>query len=126
MQDVDRRRIRTLVVDDDHDIAELVRLALTDEGYEVVIAPNGSAALEEALASPFDLILLDMRMPMMDGWEFARAYLSRPEPRAPVIVITAARDAAERAAEIKADGHLAKPFSLEELFEVVSRHTGQA
>jgi two-component system chemotaxis response regulator CheY len=119
---VERRRIRTLVVDDDHDIAELVRLALTDEGYEVVIASNGSAALAAIEAAPFDLILLDMRMPVMDGWEFARTYRSRPEPRTPVVVITAARDAAERAAEIDADGYLSKPFSLEELFAVVEHH----
>ena len=119
------RRIRALVVDDDHDIAELVRLALTDEGCEVVVTSNGSAALAETQASSFDLILLDMRMPIMDGWEFARAYQNQPEPRAPVIVVTAARDAAERAAEIQADGFLAKPFSLDELYEVVKSHMRQ-
>ena len=120
--DVNERRIRALVVDDDLDIAELVRLALTDEGHEVVIASNGSAALELALVTPFDLILLDMRMPVMDGCEFVRAYRTSPEPRAPVVVVTAARDAAERAAEINADGHLAKPFGLEELLAVVELH----
>lgn len=123
---MDARRRRTLVVDDDRDIAELVRLALTDEGYDVVVATNGSAALEALLAAPFDLILLDMRMPVMDGWEFAQAYQATAEPRAPVIVVTAARDTAERAAEINADGFLAKPFSLEELFETVSRHVRRA
>lgn len=121
-REMDGRRIRALVVDDDHDIAELVRLALTDEGYDVVIASNGSAALAETAATAFDLILLDMRMPVVDGWEFARVYRSRPGPRAPVIVVTAARDAAERAAEVAADGFLAKPFSIEELYEVVARH----
>ena len=114
------------MVDDDHDIAELVRLALTDEGYEVVIASNGSAALRAMQTMPFDLILLDMRMPMMDGWEFAREYQAGPEPRPPVIVVTAARDAAERAAEIQADGFIAKPFSLEELLGVVRHHLGDA
>lgn len=114
-----------LVVDDDHDIAELVRLALTDEGYEVVIASNGSAALQEAQASHFDLILLDMRMPVMDGWEFARAYQAKPAPRAPIVVVTAARDAGERAAEINADGFLSKPFSLDELLDVVKQHVRQ-
>ena len=109
-------------MDDDLDIAELVRLALTDEGHEVVIASDGSTALEQALATPFDLILLDMRMPVMDGWEFARAYQATPEPRAPVIVVTATRDAAERATEINADGHLSKPFGLEELLALVDRH----
>ena len=123
---MDRRPVRTLVVDDDHDIAELVRLALTDEGYEVVIASNGSSALQATLETAFDLILLDMRMPVMDGWEFAREYRSRAGPRAPVIVITAARDAAERAAEIDADGYLSKPFSLEELLDIVDHHARRA
>lgn len=117
---------RTLVVDDDHDIAELVRLALTDEGYEVVVASNGSAALLAIETTPFDLILLDMRMPVMDGWEFARAYQARPAPRPPIVVVTAARDAGERAAEIDADGYISKPFSLEELLDAVKHHVRDA
>ena len=116
------RPIRALVVDDDHDIAEMVRLALTDEGYDVVLAANGSAALDASRHAPFDIILLDMRMPVMDGWSFAEEYRNRPGPRVPVIVVTAARDAAARAAEIDADGYLAKPFSLDELFAMIERH----
>ena len=116
------RSIRALIVDDDHDIAEMVRLALTDEGYEVVLAANGSEALDAAGDEPFDVILLDMRMPVMDGWTFAQEYRNRPGPRVPVIVVTAARDAAARAAEIDADDFLAKPFSLDELFATIERH----
>ena len=123
---MERRPKRTLVVDDDHDIAELVRLALTDEGYDVVIASNGSVALHAMRTEPFDLILLDMRMPVMDGWEFAREYHALPAPRAPVVVVTAARDAAERAAEVQADGYISKPFSLEELLAVVKHHVRDA
>jgi DNA-binding response OmpR family regulator len=119
---VDESRVKALIVDDDPDIAELVRMALTDEGYEVVLAPNGAAALAAWNVQPFDIILLDMRMPVMDGWTFARTYRELPGPHAPVIVVTAARDASERAAEISADGFLAKPFSLDELFDTVSRH----
>jgi DNA-binding response OmpR family regulator len=119
---VDPRPIRALVVDDDQDIAEMVRLALTDEGYEVVLAENGSEALAASLEEPFDIILLDMRMAVMDGWSFAEAYRARPGPKVPVIVVTAARDAAARAAEIDADGYLAKPFSLDELFATIERH----
>jgi DNA-binding response OmpR family regulator len=119
---VNRGPIRALVVDDDNDIGEMVRLALTDEGYEVVFVQNGAAALDIAQEDRFDVILLDMRMPVMDGWSFAQAYRARPGPQAPVIVVTAARDAAGRAAEIDADGYLAKPFSLEELFATIERH----
>jgi urea transport system substrate-binding protein len=119
---VDPRPIRALVVDDDHDIGEMVRLALTDEGYEVVLAENGSEALNASLDDLVDIILLDMRMPIMDGWAFAEQYRSRPGPKAPVIVVTAARDAAARAAEIDADGYLPKPFSLDELLALIQRH----
>src|SRR5262245_21035427 len=72
------RPIRVLVVDDDTDIGEMVRLALTDEGYEVVFVQNGAEALDASQSGPFDVILLDMRMPVMDGWAFAREYRARP------------------------------------------------
>jgi two-component system, chemotaxis family, chemotaxis protein CheY len=117
---------RVLVVDDDPDIGEFVSLALSDEGYEVVTAPHGRAALTRVEERPPDLIVLDMRMPVMDGWEFARAYRERPGPHAPIIVFTAARDAAERAAAIEANGYLAKPFSLDELLDAVARHAQPA
>jgi two-component system, chemotaxis family, chemotaxis protein CheY len=122
---VAQARIRALVVDDDHDIGEMVRLALTDEGYEVVLTANGSDALAATLDNHFDVILLDMRMPIMDGWSFADEYRTQPGPHAPVIVVTAARDAADRAAEIAADGYLSKPFSLDELFDVLHQHVRQ-
>ncbi|MFN8634314.1 MAG: response regulator transcription factor [Chloroflexota bacterium] len=121
-RDVDGSRVRALVVDDDRDIAELVQMALSEEGYEVVLAPNGAAALNASRSQLFDIILLDMRMPVMDGWTFARSYREQPGPHAPMIVVTAARDASTRAAEIDADGYLAKPFSLAELFDIVGRH----
>ena len=119
---MDDVRVKALVVDDDHDIAEMVRMALTDEGYEVVLASNGEVALTASQLHLFDIILLDMRMPVMDGWTFARTYRALPGPHAPMIVVTAARDASERAAEISADGFLAKPFSLDELFDIVNRY----
>src|SRR5688500_2745906 len=83
-QQVSGRRSCPLVVDYDHAFAELVRLALTDAGIEVVIASNGSAATDALRAESFDLILLDIRMPVMDGWTFAGEYQSTPEPRPPI------------------------------------------
>ncbi len=112
-----------LVVDDDESILEFVREALTDEGYAVLIATDGAQALELARQQPPALILLDMRMPIVDGWQFADTYAQTPGPHAPIIVMTAARDAARITEEIHADGTLAKPFSLDNLLQVVEQHT---
>jgi CheY-like chemotaxis protein len=114
-----------LVVDDDTSIRDLMALALSDAGYEVSEADDGAAALALVRKSPPDVILLDMRMPIMDGWEFAQAYRQLPGPHAPVIVVTAASDPAERAAEIKADGYLAKPFRLDELYTCVEQYASR-
>jgi CheY-like chemotaxis protein len=118
----EERRGKILVVDDDASIRSFIELALDTEGYQVVTAPNGALALDAAGHGEPDLILLDMRMPVMDGWTFARAYRSRPGPHAPIVVLTAARDASARAAEINADAHLGKPFDLDELLGIVERY----
>lgn len=120
------KRRRVLVVDDDASIRQFLHMALTDRGYHVVTAEHGKAALEAIREAPPSLVLLDMRMPMMDGWSFAAAYRELPGPRAPVIVLTAARDAAEYASQIEADAFLAKPFSLSDLFRLVTTLAGEA
>jgi CheY-like chemotaxis protein len=112
-----------LVVEDDQEIRDFLALVLEGEGYAVRTAPNGAVALELIGEAPPQLILLDMRMPVMDGWAFARAYRGRPGPHAPILVMTAARDAAERAQEIEADGYVAKPFDLDHLLSLVRRFT---
>ena len=114
-----------LVVDDDPGIRGLIDLALSDEGYRVVTATDGAAALEVLAQQLPAIILLDMRMPIMDGWEFARTYRARPGPHAPIVVVTAAREATERAAQIAAEGVLPKPFRLAELLAVVATYAGQ-
>jgi CheY-like chemotaxis protein len=111
-----------LVVDDDPDIRDFVQLGLEDDGYRVLTAPHGQAALELLGRSPVDLILLDMRMPVMDGWTFACLYRQQVATCAPIVVVTAAQDAAQRSAEIAAEGHLAKPFGLAELRATVAQH----
>ena len=114
---------RILLVDDDESIRQFVEMALTDEGYEVVTAANGQAALDVLGRWTPSLILLDMRMPIMDGWAFSSVWRQAPGIRkVPVVVITAARDAAESAAEIGADAVLSKPFDLGELLALVRQH----
>jgi CheY-like chemotaxis protein len=109
-----------LVVEDDEPIRSTVESVLADASYLVVTAPNGAAALDLAERQPPALILLDMNMPVMDGWAFARVYRERPGPRAPIVVMTAV-DAGRRAADVDAEAYLGKPFELAELLSLVGR-----
>lgn len=114
-----------LVVDDDAQIRELLTIALGEEGYLVRAVPDGEAALEAVAEAPPAVILLDMRMPVMDGWTFAREYRRRYNGNAkPVLCMSAAVDARQVAREIKPDGLLPKPFSLDELLTAVALHAG--
>ena len=120
----DRRRATPapiLVVDDDPSILETVQAILESEGYSVVTAVNGREALEVLeRVTPF-LMLLDMRMPVLDGWGVAAA-LQGSRHRFPVVVMTAAENAKRWADEIEADDHIAKPFDLTDLIECVQKH----
>ncbi|HOG48286.1 MAG TPA: response regulator [Anaerolineae bacterium] len=113
--------MRILIVDDDESILDFVCEAVADEGHEALTATDGAIALDLTRTQPPDLILLDMRMPIVDGWAFAEAYQARPGPHAPLVVMTAARDAADIANDIHAAGYLAKPFALDDLLAVVER-----
>lgn len=112
--------LRILVVDDEPDIRATVQAILETEGYDVGLAANGADALAAVEREPPDLILLDMRMPVLDGWGFA-AELRRRGHRVPVVVMTAARDAARWASDIAAAGFVAKPFRYDDLVTAVER-----
>jgi DNA-binding response OmpR family regulator len=107
-----------LVVDDQDDIRESVADFLQLEGYPGVGAANGAAALAEIERALPRVILLDMCMPVMDGWAFARALRERGL-RVPVMVLTAAPNARRWAREIEADDYLPKPFDLDDLLRKV-------
>lgn len=112
-------RARILVVDDDPDMQDVMALTLELGGYEVSRASNGQQALERVAEEMPDLILLDMRMPVMDGWTFAAELRRRYASGAPIVVCTAAEDAQRRAREVDAVGCLSKPFELDELLRLV-------
>lgn len=109
-----------LVVDDEPDIRATVAAMLEAEGHRVAEAANGADALAAIDKHAPDLILLDMRMPVLDGWGFA-AELRRRDIRTPIVVMTAARDAARWAAEIAAPAFLAKPFGFADLTRAVEQ-----
>ena len=109
---------RVLIVDDDPDIRTFVSEALAFEGYEVEAASNGAEALRAIERQPPSTMLLDMRMPVLDGWGVAGA-LRELGLSVRTVVMTVTDDAGLWAEEISADGYLAKPFDLEELFAAV-------
>jgi two-component system chemotaxis response regulator CheY len=110
---------RILIVDDDESIRQIVRMCLTDEGYEVFEAHNGQVALNRVHAVQPSLILLDLRMPVMDGWEFAQRYAELPPPHAPIVAFVAALNAEQECANLDAAGVIAKPFDLDDLLRSV-------
>jgi len=117
---------RVLVVDDEGDIRLLARLILEHNGYEVLEAASGQAALDLLKREEPDLILLDVRMPEMDGWAVL-AQISDDERLRdlPVIALSAHSDATslQRAQDLGCAGFVAKPFRMPELLEKVREAT---
>jgi CheY-like chemotaxis protein len=113
-----------LVVDDDPSIRAFVAELLTEEGYTVHTAADGADALRQLETLDPALVVLDMRMPVLDGWGVARGVASQGR-RLPLLVMTAAQDARRWAAEVGAAGYIAKPFDLLTLLEAVERIYGQ-
>ena len=112
-----------LVVDDDAAIRDAVRDVLESAGIAVETATDGADALEKVRQRQPRLVLLDMRMPVLDGWGFASALRERGLAL-PVVVMTAAADAGRWADEIGAVGVVAKPFGVAELVSAVRRFGG--
>lgn len=115
--------VSVLAVDDDPSILDLMTDILTGEGYRVLSATNGAEALRVLDVDRPCLVLLDMRMPTLDGWGFAAGMRQRGL-RYPVVVVTAAENARAWAQEIGADGYLSKPFQLRDLLRTVERFCG--
>jgi CheY-like chemotaxis protein len=113
---------RILVVEDEESMRELLRLHLSSAGYEVEVAEDAIAAGYAVLESPPDLIVCDVAMPHMDGFQFVGALRAdQALPRMPVIFLTSMSDDG-RARELGPGDYLAKPVRLEELLSAVLRH----
>jgi phosphate regulon transcriptional regulator PhoB len=109
---------RVLVVEDEPDVAELLRYNLSREGYDVLQAANGAEGLRQARESRPDLVLLDLMIPQLNGWEVCRRLKQDPATRAiPVIIVTARVDEGDKVLgfEMGADDYVTKPFAVREL-----------
>jgi DNA-binding response OmpR family regulator len=108
--------MRVLLVEDDRDVAEYVRRELADEGHAVSVCHDGASGLRAAELTAFDIIVLDVMLPFMDGLEVTRR-LRRQHIHTPILLLTA-RDAPEeivRGLDSGADDYLTKPFSFDVL-----------
>jgi len=109
-----------LIVDDDPTIRAVLSEILELEGYPIQTATNGLEALQEVERCCPDVVLLDMRMPVLDGWGFAREIQQR-RIALHILVMTAAQDAKAWAEEIRADGYVPKPFQVSRLLGELAR-----
>jgi CheY-like chemotaxis protein len=115
-----------LVIDDDPDILQTLGLCLSSEGYRVLMAANGKEALEILDREHPSVILLDLMMPVMDGWQFVAELDHRGRRDVPLLILSADRSVQGHAQQLRASGHLAKPFDLDELLGKVQQLTGGA
>jgi two-component system alkaline phosphatase synthesis response regulator PhoP len=109
---------RVLVVEDEPDVAELLRYNLQKEGWDVLAVANGTDALRRARESRPDVVLLDIMVPQLNGWEVCRRLKQEPETRAiPVIMVTGRVEEGDKVLgfELGADDYVTKPFSPREL-----------
>ena len=122
---------KVLVVDDDEDLAELVKILLTQEGYEVAWAPNGKVGVEMVDSFEPDLIILDVMMPELDGFSACKKLKDSDKSEIPVILLTGVAEQI-RTTDYPLDGvlrsdaeeYLEKPVNPEEILEVVKKYLG--
>jgi CheY-like chemotaxis protein len=115
---------RVLIVEDEQDVADLVADVLDLEGFQAQVAASGESALDDALTFHPDVVLLDLMMPGVDGFEVARRLHAHPETKAlPIVVMTAMHDPQARAEEVGTSLFLAKPFDIGDLIQTVERAT---
>ena len=120
---------KILVVDDEKDITELLRKKLSHSGYDVKTAANGKEAVELAAREPFDLIMMDIVMPVMDGYQACRILKDDVQTQnIPILLVTTKelepQGVAQRREELQVAGCVAKPTSFQELLEKVKSIIG--
>jgi DNA-binding response OmpR family regulator len=108
--------MRVLIVEDERDAARMIAKALRQELYEAEMAGDGQSGLEKALAHPYDLIILDLRLPLKDGWAVCQE-IRQAGSQTPVLMLTASGSTEQRikGLDLGADDYLVKPFDVGEL-----------
>ncbi len=115
---------KILVIDDDPDMTRILEDILTPHNYEVLVAHDGMSAVEKTNQERIDLILLDIRMPLLSGFWFADIFRQRPQTKGvPVIVMSAlaGEEEVKKAYSLGARAYLKKPFRSEELLTVIQK-----
>jgi DNA-binding response OmpR family regulator len=118
--------MRILVVDDNRDILDLVQRVLQTYGHEVVIARDGLEALQQESTSQPDLVVLDVNLPTLDGWEVCRRMKARRDVPVMLLTVRAERADIERSIDAGADDHLPKPFDITVFLNHINRLTSRA
>lgn len=113
--------MRILVVDDNRDILDLVQRVLQTYGHEVLIARDGLEALQQDSTSQPDLVVLDVNLPTLDGWEVCRRIKARREVPIMLLTVRAERSDIERSIDAGADDHLPKPFDITEFLSHINQ-----
>ena len=116
------QRDDVLIVDDDLDMIEVIELVLQDAGYTTRSALNGQQALDAVAVQMPALIVLDMLMPVMNGWQFTQEFRARYGRGVPIVVATAAEHVQRRSGGLDVSDVLPKPFEVSDLLRLVARH----
>lgn len=112
--------MRVLVVDDNRDIVELVQRVLRTEGYEVVIARDGLEALQQEAVTHPNLVILDVNLPALDGWEVCKRIKARRDVPVILLTVRAERADIERSCAAGADEHMLKPFDITDMLKHIA------
>jgi CheY-like chemotaxis protein len=122
MANLSIRGVRILVAEDNCIDQKVMRLMLQSVGFEVDVVSDGKQAAEAQNACPYDLILMDLQMPAVDGWEAVRQIRQSPQRQPVVIAVTSdfTADVRERCLKAGMDGYLSKPFTKDQLLAVIS------
>ena len=122
----DRRAKKILIIEDEKSISDIIKYNLEKEGYEITAAYDGGEGLARALATDFDLILLDVMLPVTDGFEVCKKV--REKSNVPIIMLTAKEEEVDKVLglELGADDYITKPFGMRELIARIKANIRRA